>query len=83
MPFVNEAQRRACYAQQRRMNEQGLVATWDCREFAKEKSVKKARVTKRRTKATPKKRGTKDGKKVFEGPRGGKYLIVKNKKVYI
>jgi hypothetical protein len=82
MPFVNEAQRKACYAQQRRMNEKGLVSDWDCHEFAHGKKRKTPRI-KHRTKATPKKVGTKDKEKIFKGPRGGEYVIRKNKKVYI
>lgn len=82
MPFVSEAQRRKCYAVQKRMNEEGLVSNWDCKEFAK-KSPKKSPRIKRRSKMTPKKVGKKEGEQVFEGVRGGKYVIRNNKKVYL
>lgn len=83
MPFVNDAQRKACYAQQRQANEQGLVAKWDCKAFAE--GIKKSpRKSKRKsTQRTSNKVGTKNGETVFQGTRGGKYVIRKNKKVYI
>lgn len=87
MPFVNESQRKACYAQQRRMNEQGLVAAWDCREFGLGVKKSPKKITKRksakRVKATPKKVGMKNGEQVFQGVKGGKFVIRKNKKVYV
>jgi hypothetical protein len=36
MPFVNSAQRRACYAQAAREKKEGLVPKWDCHKFANE-----------------------------------------------
>lgn len=82
MPFVSEAQRRKCYVVQRKMNEQGMVSNWDCKEFERA-SPKKSPKVKRRTKTPPKKVGKKDGEQVFQGVRGGKYVIRKNKKVYL
>jgi hypothetical protein len=82
MPFVSEAQRKKCYVIQRQMNEKGLVSNWDCKEFGKDE-VKKSPRIKRRVKSEPKKMGKKEGEQVYEGSRGGKYVIRKNKKVYI
>jgi hypothetical protein len=38
---------------------------------------------KRRTKTRPKKAGKANGEQVYQGLRGGKYVIRKNKKVYL
>ena len=44
MPFVNPAQRAACYAQQRRDLKAGRVPKWKCHEYAHgEKKVKRLR----------------------------------------
>jgi hypothetical protein len=86
MPFVSEAQRRACYAQMRRYNEKGLVSPWDCHKFAKgEKNSYKKSSYKKKLSQVPKRKSKKksSSKKVFTGPRGGKYKIVRNKKVYV
>jgi len=87
MPFVNQAQRKACYAQQRQANEKGIVAKWDCHEFGLDlkKSPRRKSTRRKSTKRvqpTPKKVGTKNGEIVFQGVKGGKYLVRKNKKVY-
>ena len=34
MPFANDSQKRACYAQLKRDIQAGLVPTWDCSEFS-------------------------------------------------
>jgi hypothetical protein len=96
MPFVSEAQRRKCYVIQRQMNELGLVSKWDCKEFGKKTSPKKVarksskkvkkspRVSTKRVKSSTKRvNGVKSGEQVFIGARGGKYVIRKNKKVYV
>jgi hypothetical protein len=88
MPFVSHEQRKACYAQQRRMNEQGLESKWDCKKFEKEepRTPRSSPRTSRRTKkprVTPKKLEKKNGEQVFVGIRGGKFVIRKNKKVYL
>lgn len=82
MPFVSEVQRRKCYLLQRQANEKGLVSNWDCKKFGAEKSPSPDR-KKRRSKASPKIVNKKDGEQIYEGPRGGKYYIQKNKKIYI
>ena len=83
MPFVTEAQRRKCYVIQRQMNQQGMVSNWDCKEFEKG-SPKKSPKTKKSPKKSPKKLKMKvNGEQVFKGVRGGKYVMRKNKKVYI
>ena len=69
MPFVSEAQRRACYAQQSNALKAGKKPAWDCSKYAKEEKKKKS--------------SNKKKSKVFVGPRGGKYIIKNNKKVYI
>lgn len=73
MPFVSDKQRRACFAIMRRYNEQGLKAPWDCHEYAKNSNKKSKKKSTRKS----------SSKKIFEGPRGGKYKMVRNKKVYL
>lgn len=41
MPFVNEAQRRACYAQLIRDLKAGIIPRWNCHKFARHKSPKR------------------------------------------
>ena len=93
MPFVSEAQRRKCYVMQRQMNEKGLVSKWDCHKFGMEEtpasprraSPRRASPKRRRSPgASSKKVGTnKKGEQIFEGVKGGKFVLLKNKKVYI
>jgi hypothetical protein len=95
MPFVSDAQRRKCYALQRQMNQQGMVSTWDCKEFEKgsaKKTPKKVTSSKKSPKTikdkspkkSPKKLKVKfKGEQVFKGIRGGKYVMRNNRKVYI
>ena len=80
MPFVSESQRRKCYLLQRQANEKGIVSNWDCKKFGQEKASPRST---KRTKKSPK--IISKGKKeiVFEGVRGGKYVLRKNKKVYL
>jgi len=82
MPFVSDQQRKACYAQQRRMNEMGMVSNWDCKEYEKGKDKMSPRV-KRRQKTSPKKLEKINGEQVYQGVRGGKFVIRKNRKVYM
>ena len=67
------------------MNEKGLVSNWDCKEFGAKNSPKKSPIKRiaRRSRKTPKKVGMKDGEQVFQGVRGGKFVVRKNKKVYV
>jgi hypothetical protein len=84
MPFVSEAQRRKCYVMQRQMNEEGLVSNWDCKKFGEKKIPGRVTPRKsRRVKKTPTKVGQKEKEKVFQGVRGGKFVIRKNRKVYV
>jgi hypothetical protein len=84
MPFVSEAQRRKCYVMQRQMNEKGMISNWDCKKFGMETKDKVASPrVKRRTKTSPKKARKVNGEQVYQGLRGGKYVIRKNKKVYL
>lgn len=39
MPFVNDAQRKACYAQANAAKKQGKTPKWDCHKFANEAFV--------------------------------------------
>lgn len=74
MPFVSEAQRRKCYVMQRQGNDVqlGLQMYGD-----------KDKVASPRVKRRPKKAGKANGEQVYQGLRGGKYVIRKNKKVYL
>lgn len=86
MPFVSDAQRRKCFVLMRQANERGEVAKWDCYEFAEKDKDMYSPTKKDLTKkvSSPKKRmSPKKEEKIFEGPRGGKYVIRQNKKVYI
>jgi hypothetical protein len=87
MPFVSDAQRRKCYALQRQMNQQGMISTWDCKEFeskSAKKTPKKVKSSRKSPKKSPKKLKTKvNGEQVFKGIRGGKYVMRNNRKVYI
>jgi hypothetical protein len=87
MPFVSEAQRRKCYVLQRQMNEKGLVSNWDCKKFGEESRRSGTRSAARRKSSkkalSPKKQRNLNGEQTFQGPRGGKYVLRKNKKVYL
>lgn len=93
MPFVSEAQRRKCYLMQREANEKGLISSWDCKKFGEEKqsSRRRSRRKSKPNQSTPKKAGTaradgnaeENGQPIYVGPKGGKYVIRKNKKVYL
>jgi hypothetical protein len=67
MPFQSKAQIRACYAQKSRAEKEGRVATWDCKKWYAETK-------------SPKKLNQ---RKIYTGPRGGKYFIKDGKKNYI
>lgn len=75
MPFVNEAQRRACYARQKRDLEAHRVPSWNCAEWERHRSRKSSR-----SKRSAKHRS---GKTIHKGPRGGRYILVSRRKVYI
>ncbi len=64
-----QAQIRKCYVMQRQGND------------GDKDKVACPRV-KRRTKTRPKKAGKANGEQIYQGLRGGKYVIRKNKKVY-
>jgi hypothetical protein len=55
----------------RKANERGQEASWDCYEFMGSTNKRRS-VTKRKSPL-----------KIFTGPRGGKYYLVRNKKVYL
>lgn len=75
MPFVSQAQRAACYAQQSRDLKAGHTPQWKCHEFEHGIHSKKSR------KSTRGRRYQK--RKVFTGPRGGKYVLFQGRKVYV
>ena len=70
MPFVSQAQRKACWAQYNQDIKKGRTPKWDCRQWEKE---------------TKKEYKTINGKKrmVHTGKRGGKYVILDGKKRYV
>lgn len=86
MPFQSKAQIRACFANQKRNPD----TTWNCREWLHEtgstknlpetispkKSVKSPRKSPNKSLKSPK-------RKILTGPKGGKYYMNGNKKVYI
>lgn len=71
MPFVSQAQRAACYAQQSRDLAAGRTPQWRCHDY--EHGIHKKR----------KGKGGKTKRKVYTGPRGGKYVMFQRRKVYI
>jgi hypothetical protein len=87
MPFKSLAQRRACWAQYHRDIKAGRKPSWDCHEWehVTEKGTKlpeRIRSPKKKsyTRLSPKK----DRKRqIHIGPRGGKYMMVKGRKVYV
>lgn len=86
MPFKNKAQVRACFAQYSRDIKAGRVPSWDCYKWMKETKspIRSAgRVSKRRSnrkRLSPKKSPR---RRVYVGPRGGRYVIVDGHKVYV
>lgn len=87
MPFVNSAQKRACFAQYSRDVKNGRIPAWDCYEWSK-RSIKKSKgkrskrsIKKRSRKLSPKR--SKRVRKVHTGPNGGKYVIFRGRKVYV
>lgn len=82
MPFTNKAQVRACFAQYHRDIKSGRIPSWDCYKWLDESPgyIKEKR-SKSHSYKSPKKSLHK--RKVYIGPRGGKYFIVKGHKVYI
>ncbi len=79
MPFVSQAQRAACYAQQSRDLKAGRVPKWKCHEFEHGIHSKKTRKSLRSSRKTSR---TKK-RKVHVGPRGGRYVMFKGRKVYV
>lgn len=71
MPFVSQAQRAACYAQQSRDLKAGRTPRWRCHDY--EHGIHKKRG----------KGGGKMKRKVHVGPRGGKYVMFQGRKVYV
>ena len=65
MPFVNQAQRRACFVLAAKARANGKQPTWDCHKVANEIKV-----------------GGRT-RKIYKGPRGGKYYILNGVKKYI
>ena len=84
MPFVNDAQRRACYAQMSRDVKAGRSIRWDCSAYARgEPSTARSRSRSRSPKKAPRVL-----KKIHTGKRGAQYRIIKTsdgfeRKVYI
>ncbi len=103
MPFVNQAQARACWAAYSAAEKAGKTPAWDCHEWAAEspawkdlpktgkKSAKRGRSASKKTAGSKKRRSRsrsaspakKVNRKVHTGPKGGKYIIQKGRKVYV
>lgn len=98
MPFKNQAQVRACFAQYHRDIKAGRVPAWDCYKWLDEtpKRIKsgsksKSRKSRRSNSSKSRSRTSKSRlspkrsrkRKVYTGSRGGKYVIVKGRKIYI
>lgn len=96
MPFQSLAQQRKCWAQYHRDIKAGRIPSWDCRKWSAETKGKKLpdrklsskkqsyKASSRKTslfKLSPKKDMRK--RKLHIGPRGGKYVIFRGKKVYV
>jgi hypothetical protein len=89
MPFQSKAQIRACFANQKRNPD----TTWNCREWLHEtgstKNLPETKSSPKKSVKSPKKtvispRNVKSPKrKILTGPKGGKYYMNGNKKVYI
>ena len=87
MPFKNKSQQRACYAQRSQALKSGKRPEWDCEKYGKHKSKNEKRKSYQK-KSTRKKSMTKKERKVYTGPRGGKYIKYKTStgnviKVYV
>lgn len=69
MPFTSQAQRAACFAQYRRDIQAGIKPRWNCYSYGKDKKT----------------RTRKNGRlgRIRRGPRGGRYRMVRGRKVYI
>ena len=92
MPFVNNAQMRACYAKRSRALSLGQIPTWDCKEFGKghvvvpkihkspahKSPARKSKVLKSKVRKSKVRKSP-----VHQGPRGGKYVMYKGDKVYL
>lgn len=94
MPFISKSQMRVCYSGKYPRGKGGKK--WDCDKWLKEtknpeclpekkgmksKCLKKNTITKGKgSKATSKKH---EGRTIYIGPRGGKYILVNNMKIYI
>ena len=86
MPFKNQSQVRACFAQYQRDIKAGRIPSWDCYKWMDETKggIKKSKSKSKKqlyTRLSPKKSLRK--RKVYNGPRGGKYVLIKGHKVYI
>lgn len=75
MPFVSEKQRRYCYFLAGQARKQGKEPSWDCEAYGKgeDRSPRRSSPSPRRS----------PGKKIFTGPRGGRYTISDGRKVYV
>jgi hypothetical protein len=80
MPFVNDAQKRACFAQYSRDIKAGRIPAWDCYKWAEETKRSRSKSRSRKSKLSPRKSPK---RKIHTGPRGGKYVIIKGHKIYV
>ena len=86
MPFKNQQQVKACFAQYKRDIKANRIPVWDCYKWLDE-SPKNIKGSRMRSRSRSYKRLSpvkyKRERKVYIGPRGGKYVIVKGHKIYI
>ena len=91
MPFVSENQRKYCWVKYYNDIKNGNIPDWDCNEWehsspkkspkrSKKKSLRKSLSLKKKNKSRSKSPVT---RKIYIGPRGGKYIIFKGKKMYV
>lgn len=96
MPFVSESQRKYCWVKYNQDIRDGKkTPLWDCQKWEKEspRSFKKSKSKRRKRTSrltTMSKKARKSmrrkvskTRKIHTGVRGGKYVLVKGKKIYV
>jgi hypothetical protein len=73
MPFQSKSQLRACFALKAKMEKEGKTPTWDCHKWYHESETPFQKLPDYKY-ATA---------KIHTGPRGGKFLVRGNRKVYL
>jgi len=97
MPFTSEAQRKYCWVKYNQDIRDGKTPSWDCDKWENEskRSKRSKSKSKRRSKRSPRltkmskkartsmRRKVSRTRKIYTGNRGGKYVLVKGKKIYV